>query len=105
MKTWKFDLLIYRNFVAMISWWGIYSDEHMDEWEYFNEKSLPEKEYFYSLLNMRYSTHADYTITKEISKDSTINILGNYRDLWVQNNNMRLKIYEFDPASFLPPRD
>ena len=32
----------------------------MDDWEKFDEKSLPEKEDFYSQLNMEYITDADY---------------------------------------------
>ena len=31
---------------------GIYSYDYMDEWEKFNETSLPEKEEFYVNLNM-----------------------------------------------------
>ena len=32
----------------------------MDDWEKFNEISVPEKEDFYSHLNMEYITDADY---------------------------------------------
>ena len=32
----------------------------MDDWEKFNETSIPEKEDFYSHLNMEYITDADY---------------------------------------------
>ena len=31
---------------------GVYPDEYMDNWERFNETSLPSKESFYSNLNM-----------------------------------------------------
>ena len=31
---------------------GVYPYEYMDEWEKFNETSLPKKEDFYSNLNM-----------------------------------------------------
>ena len=31
---------------------GVYPQEYKDEWEEFNEKSLPEKEEFYSNLNL-----------------------------------------------------
>ena len=31
---------------------GVYPHEHMDSWERFNEKSLPDKEAFYSSLSM-----------------------------------------------------
>ena len=38
----------------------VYPYEYMDEWEKFNEKSLLEKDYFYSNLNMKNITDADY---------------------------------------------
>ena len=41
----------------------------MDDWEKFNETSLPEKEDFYSHLNMEDSTDADYAPTKRVCKD------------------------------------
>ena len=37
----------------------------MDDWEKFNETSLPEKEYFYSHLNMEDITDVDYTHAKK----------------------------------------
>ena len=38
----------------------------MDDWEKFNETTLPEKEEFYSNLNMEDITDADYTYAKRI---------------------------------------
>ena len=42
----------------------------MDDWENFNELSLPEKEDFYSHLHMEDITYADYAHTKRVCKDS-----------------------------------
>ena len=82
----------------------------MDDWEKFCETSLPEKEDFYSHLNMEDITDADYAHVKRICKDFDIKNLGEYHDLYVQNDtlllldvfedfeNMRIKIYEPDPA-------
>ena len=39
---------------------GVYLHKYMDDWEKFNETSIPEKEDFYSHLNMEYITDADY---------------------------------------------
>ena len=84
----------------------------MDDWEKFNETSLPEKEDFYSHLNTEDITDPDYAHTKRVCKDLEIKNLGEYRDLYVQNDtllladvfenfrNMCLKIYELDPAKF-----
>ena len=41
----------------------------MDDWEKFNETSLPEKEDFYSYLNMEDITDADYIHGKWVCKD------------------------------------
>ena len=38
----------------------------MDEWEKFNQTSLPEIEDFYSKLNMEDITYADYMHTKRV---------------------------------------
>ena len=42
--------------------------EYMDDWEKFNETSLPEKEDFYSHLDMKENVDADYAHAKEFVK-------------------------------------
>ena len=44
----------------------------MDDWEKFNETSLPEKEDFYSHLNMENITDAHYVHTKRSCKNFEI---------------------------------
>ena len=51
---------------------GVYSYEYMDDWEKFNETILPEKEEFYSNLNMEDITDADYIYVKRVYKDFKI---------------------------------
>ena len=51
---------------------GIYPYEYMDDWEKFNETSLPEKQDFYSHLNMEDITDVDYLNTKKACKDFEI---------------------------------
>ena len=48
----------------------------MDNWEKFNETSLPEKEDFYSHLNVRDITDPDYVYAKRVCKDFEIKHLG-----------------------------
>ena len=84
----------------------------MDTWEKFNEISLPEKEAFYSHLNMENITDADYVHTERVSRDFEIKKLGEYHDLYGKTHtllladylknfrNMSLKLYELDPARF-----
>ena len=44
---------------------GVYPFEYMDDWEKFNETSLPETEDFYSHLNMEDTTDAVYARAKK----------------------------------------
>ena len=83
------------------------------EWEKSDDKSLPEKENFYSHLNLEDITDADYSHAKRFCKDFELKKLGEYHDLYVQSNtllladvfanfqNMCLQMYELDPARFL----
>ena len=51
---------------------GVYPYEYMDECKKFNETTLPEKEEFYSNLNMEDITDADDMHAKRVSKDFDI---------------------------------
>ena len=68
----------------------VYPYEYMDDWEKFNETSLPEKEDFYIHLNMEDITDADYTHTKRVCKNFEIKSLGEYQDLHVESNTLLL---------------
>ena len=84
----------------------------MDDWEKFNETSLPEIEDFYSHLNMEDITDADYAHAKRVCKDFEIKKIGEYHDLYVQSDtllladvfenlrNMCIKVYKLDPVNF-----
>ena len=103
----------HNNNIILLLRKGVYPYEYMDDWEKFNETLLPEKVYFYSHLNMKDITDADYVHGKRICKDFEIKIFGEYYDLYVQGNtlllvdvfenfrNMRIKIFELDPTKFL----
>ena len=92
---------------------GVYPYEYMDNWERFNETSLPSKESFYSNLNMKDIDDIDYRHGNNIFNKFKLNNLGDYHDLYVQNDtllladvfenfrDMCLKEYELDPAHFL----
>ena len=73
----------------------VYPYEYMNDWEEFNEMSLPEKEDFYNHLNMEYITHAGYEHSKRVCKDFEINNLGEYHDLYIQSDTFLLaEIFE-----------
>ena len=59
----------------------------MNVWEKFNETSLPEKEDFYSKLNIEDITDAD---GKRVGKDFEIKNLGEHHDLYVQSDTILL---------------
>ena len=92
---------------------GVYPFEYMDNWERFNETSLPSKESFYSNLNMENIEDIDYRHDNNIFNKFKLNNLGEYHDLYVQSDtllladlfenfrDMCLKEYELDPAHFL----
>ena len=85
----------------------------MDNWERFNETSLPSKESFYSNLNMEDIDDIDYRHGTNVFNKFKLNNLGDYHDLYVQRDtllladvfenfrDMCLKEYELDRAHFL----
>ena len=85
----------------------------MNNWERFDETSLPDKESFYSSLNMEYTDDIDYRHGNKVFKKFKLKNLGEYHDLYVQSNtllladvfenfrNMCIKVYELDPDHFL----
>ena len=95
---------------------GVYPYEYMDNWERFNETSLPSKESFYSNLNMEDIDDIDYRHGNNVFNKFKLNNLGDYHDLYVQSDtilladvfenfrDMCLKEYELDPAHFLSLR-
>ena len=48
---------------------SVYSYQCMNDWEKFNEASLPDKVDYYSHLNMEYITDADYMHAKRACRD------------------------------------
>ena len=90
----------------------VYNYEYIDDSEKFSETSLPEKENFYSHLNMQDITDADYMHSKRVCEDFKIKNLGEYCDLYVQGDalmladvikklrNICIEIYELKPTSF-----
>ena len=89
-----------------------YHYECMDNWEKYNETALPEKEEFYSNLNMENIKDADYIHVKRVCKDFEIKHLGKYHDLYLKSGTLLLAyvfenlkkyldIYYLDPAKFL----
>ena len=62
----------------------------MNNWEKFNQTSLPRKEDFYSYLNMEDITDAEYTHTKRVCKDFEIYNIAQYHEVFVQSETLLL---------------
>ena len=100
----KFILLLRKS---------VYPYEYMDNWERFDEKSLPDKEYFYSSLNMENIDDIDYRHGNNVFKKCKLKNLGEYHDLYMQIDtllladvfenfrNTCLKVYRLNPGHFL----
>ena len=91
----------------------VYPYEYMDNWARFNETSSPDKDSFYSSLNMENIDDIDYRHGNNVFKKFKLKSLGEYHDLYVQSDtfllahvfedvrNMCIKVYQLDPAHFL----
>ena len=62
----------------------------MDNWERFNETTLPEKEEFYSNLYMEDITDAEYMHVKTVCKDFEIKNLSEYYDFYLKSDTLLL---------------
>ena len=92
---------------------GVYHYEYMDNWERFDETSLPDKKSFYSSLNMENIDDIDYRNGNNVFKKFKLKSLEEYHDLYVQSDtllladvfenfrNMCIKVYDLDPAHLL----
>ena len=77
----KFILLLRKSF---------YPYEYMDSFERFFETSFPDKDAFYSNLNMESITDIDYRHAKNVFNDFSNNNLGDYQYLYVQSDTLLL---------------
>ena len=69
---------------------GVYPYEYMNNWERFGEMSLPNKESFYSNLNMESIDDTDYRHGNNVFKRFKLKNLGEYHNLYIQSNTLLL---------------
>ena len=89
-NTFKFSNNDIKKFILLLRK-GIYSYEYMDEWEKFNEPTLPEKEEFYLKIKNLGEYHDLYL------KSDTLFLA----DVFENFRKMCLKIHHLDPVKFL----
>ena len=88
-NTYKFSNYDNTMFILILQK-GVYPYKYIDDWEKFNETSLPEKEDFCRHLNMEDITEAHYADAKTVCKDFEIKNLGEYHDSDVQSDTLLL---------------
>ena len=69
---------------------GVYPYDYMDSFEKFNEKELPTKDQFYSILNDQHITDDEYNHAKEVWNTFMIRTLGDYHDLYLVSDMLLL---------------
>ena len=96
---------------------GVYPYEYIDNWEKFDENTLPPKEAFHSSLNSEDTSDGDYTHAQKVWDVFQINNIGDYHDLFVQSEtvlladvyenfrNMSFEKYQLHPTYFVSAQD
>ena len=91
---------------------GIYPHEYMDIWDRFNENKLPDKNKFYSKLNMDGVSDKDYEHACKVWKEFRMKNMGEYHDLYLLTDvtllanvfesfrDVCMNNYGLDPAHF-----
>ena len=88
-STYEFCNKDLKKFILLLRK-GVYPYEYMDNWERFNEMSLPSKESFYSNLSMENIDDIDYRHGNNVFKRFKLKNLGEYHDLYVQSDTLLL---------------
>ena len=90
----------------------VYPYEHMDNWEKFNEKSLPPKKDFCNELTLEDITDKDYAYAQKVWEVFKIKNRREYHNLYIQTDTFLpadvfekfrykcIEIYELDPSYF-----
>ena len=91
---------------------GVYPYDFMDSFEKFNQKELPNKDQFYSILNDQHITDDEYDHAKKVWNAFMIKTMGEYHDLYLVSDvlllidvfeNFRktcMQYYKLDPCHY-----
>ena len=96
---------------------GVYPYDFMDSFEKFNQKELPNKDQFYSILNDQHITDDEYDHAKKVWNAFMIKTMGEYHDLYLVSDvllltdvfeNFRktcMQYYKLDPCHYFTSPD
>ena len=91
---------------------GVYPYDYMDHFDKFNEKHLPPREEFYSILNDKHITNEDYKHAQNVWNTFNLESMGEYHDLYLKSDVLLLadvfemfrktclKFYDLDPCHY-----
>ena len=91
---------------------GVYPYDYMDSFEKFNQKELPTKEDFYSILNDQHIPDEDYQHAKKVWNAFKCKNMGQYHDLYLGSDVLLLahvfesfrrtclQYYKLDPCHY-----
>ena len=112
------DDLIYRSKafkgkrLDLLSRKGVYPYDFMDSFEKFNNRELPTKDQFYSILNDEHIMGNEYIHAKEVWDTFYIKTMGDYHDLYLVSDMLLLtdvfenfrktcmQYYKLDPCHY-----
>ena len=98
--------------LELLSKKGVYPYDFMDSFEKFNNRDLPTKDQFYSILNDEQITDDEYIYAKEVLDTLYIKTMGDYHDLYLVSEvllptdvfeNFRktcMQYYKLDPCHY-----
>ena len=69
---------------------SVYPYEYIDDWNRFNENTLPSKDKFYSNINMNGISNNNYSHAKNVWNIFNMRNLGDYHDLYIQPDTLLL---------------
>ena len=96
----------------LLSQKGVYPYDFMDSFEKFNQKELPTKDQFYSILNDQHITGDEYDHANKVLNTFMIKTMGEYHDLYLVSDvllltnvfeNFRktcMQYYKLDPCHY-----
>ena len=91
---------------------GVYPYDFMDSFEKFNQKELPNKDQFYSILNDQHITDDEYDHAKKVWNTFMIKTMGKHHDLYLVSDMLLLtdifenfrktcmQYYKLDPCHY-----